>query len=159
MDLWLLVLREVFWAAVAAGGFAFLFNVPRRALLVCALGGALGSLVRTLLVGSGTNIVVATLAGSAAIGFYGQFLARRWRMPAAVFTISSAIPLVPGIFAFQAMIGFLQVTTTAPTSPLLLQARLVEAGVNVLTTSLLLGAIATGIAAPALLFRRDRPVV
>lgn len=159
VEISLFLVRDILWSAIAALGFAFVFNVPRRALWGCALGGALGHLLRTLSVWQGANLIPATLVGAVAIGILGEVLSRRWRMPGMVITVSSAIPLVPGSFAFQAMIGLLLVAGTDASSPLLLQARLVEAGVNLITTGLILGAIALGIAAPSFILNRRRPVV
>jgi len=150
---------DLLWSAVAALGFALLFNVPRRALAACALGGAAGYLLRTLALMMGASIVPATLLGAAAIGFWGAFVARRWRIPSAVITVSSAIPLVPGRLAFETMIGLLSVATTLQASTAEQTVQLVEAGVAAITMSLTLGAIALGIALPTFLFRRPRPVV
>lgn len=158
-EVFFLLARSILWSAVAALGFAFVFNVPRRALVGCAVGGALGHFLRTLLVLQGLNLIPATLVGAIAIGFWGQWLARRWRMPSAVITVSSAIPMIPGRFAFQAMIDLLLVAGTDASSSLLLQSRLTEATINGLTTGLILGVLALGIATPVLLFNRRRPVV
>lgn len=152
------LLQDVFWSGLAALGFALVFNVPRRALFGCVLAGALGHSVRSLLMGMEVNVIPATLAGAVAIGFWGDYWARRWRIPAAVFTVSGAIPMVPGSLAFKAMLSILSVATTS-TSSFLLQTRLAEAGNAAITTTLVLGALAVGIAAPALLFQRTRPVV
>ncbi|MCA9990788.1 MAG: threonine/serine exporter family protein [Ardenticatenaceae bacterium] len=152
------LLQDVLWSGLAALGFALVFNVPRRALLGCVAAGAIGHSVRSLLMTMDVNIIPATLAGAVAIGFWGDFWARRWRIPAAVFNVSGAIPMVPGSLAFKAMLSILSVATTT-TSSFLLETRLAEAGSSAITTALVLGALAVGIAAPALLFQRTRPVV
>jgi len=150
------LLGNAFWAAVAAAGFATLFNVPRRALPGCAIAGAVGYGLRTLLVEWGVMLELATLVGALVVGFLGEFLARRWQTPAAVFTVPGVIPLVPGSFAFRALIGLIQITDlgTFGGTPVL-----VEAAVNAVRTGLILAAIAAGTAAPSLLFQRRRPVV
>jgi uncharacterized membrane protein YjjB (DUF3815 family) len=144
---------------VAALGFALLFNVPRRTLAACAIGGAVGHFLRTIALLLGASIVPATLLGAVAIGFWGAFVARRWRIPSAVITVSSAIPLVPGRLAFETMIGLLSVATTLQATTAEQTVQLVEAGVAAITMSLTLGAIALGIALPTFLFKRPRPVV
>lgn len=156
IDLIGLLLQDAFWSALAATGFAVLFNVPRAALPGCALGGALGHASRTLLMQLGMDIELATLAGATLIGFLGMVMARRWRAPAMIFTVSAAVTLVPGVFAFRTMMGLIQLSLVSPPDA---QIALTEASINAIKTALILGAIAVGIAAPALLFGRQKPVV
>lgn len=152
----MILLTDALWSAVAALGFAILFNVPRRVLWICALMGAVGHAARTILMRQDLSIELATLLAAVVIGFIGAFMAQRLRMPVIVFTIPSAIPLVPGTFAFRTMIGILQLADqNIPDHTLILT----EAVTNGIKTGLILAAIATGIAAPKLLFQRRRPVV
>lgn len=155
-ELGFIVLTDAFWSGIAALGFAMLFNVPRRALVACALCAAAGHALRALLMQFGIQIEAATLVGSTLVGFLSVVCARQTHVPAPIFAISGAIPMVPGSFAYRAMIGFIQVTTSdaAAATPLL-----ADAGINFVKTGLILGAIAAGIAAPTLLFRRRKPVV
>ena len=150
------LLGDAFWSAVAALGFAVLFNVPRRTLPGCALGGAVGHALRTWLTEQGLTIELATLASAAVVGFLGEYFARHWQAPVPVFTVPGAIPMVPGSYAFRAMLGLIQITNLSVFggTPVL-----VEASVNAMKTALILAAIAGGIAAPSLLFQRYRPVV
>jgi uncharacterized membrane protein YjjB (DUF3815 family) len=156
-DLLLLVAQDALWAALASTGFAMLFNVPRRALPGCAIAGATGHAMRTLLMQRlGVEIEIATLVGATIIGFMGVWMAWRWKMPSAVFTISASIALVPGSFAFRTMMGLLELAVSDPSVG---GALLVEVSINAIKTGLILGAIAVGIALPALLFVRQKPVV
>jgi uncharacterized membrane protein YjjB (DUF3815 family) len=156
LDLLGLLAQDAFWSALAATGFAVIFNVPRRTLLGCALGGAVGHAARTLLMQAGMSIELATLIGATLIGFLGILFAHWWRVPAPVFTISAAVTLVPGVFAFRTMIALLQIAGGSPTTDAQI---LVEASVNAIKTAFILGSIAVGIAAPGLIFFRPRPVV
>lgn len=150
------LLADAFWSAVAALGFAFLFNIPKRTLWACALMGATGYTLRAVLLNLGLTIELATLTSAAAIGFLGTFMARRFHMPVIIFTIPSAIPLVPGTFAFRTMIGILELTNQNLLDDALI---LTEATTNGIKTGLILAALAAGIAAPKLLFQRRKPVV
>lgn len=157
-DLLWVLLPKVLWSALAALGFAMLFNTPPRLLLGCVLCGAMGFPLRRLL--SDTGVLgeeLATLAAAVIVGFLALALARRLRAPATIFSVSGVIPMVPGRFGFEAMIGFVQVVTGSPraNSAMLL----VEASVNAIRAILILGAIAVGIAVPTLLFNRRKPVV
>jgi uncharacterized membrane protein YjjB (DUF3815 family) len=155
MTIFWLVAQDAFWSGVAALGFAVLFNVPVRTLPACALGGAVGHATRTLLMQFGLQIETAALAGATVIGFLSIFFARRWRAPAPVFAVTGAIPMVPGTFAFRTMMGLLTLTSTGIDANASL---LVEISLNAVKTALILGALAAGIAAPALFFRRRRPI-
>ncbi len=152
----ILMVRDAFWAAVAAAGFAILFNVPHRTLAGCAIAAAVGHMTRTLLTQVGVDAQIATLAGATLIGFTGVAFARRWRTPAMVFTISAAITLVPGVVAYKTMLGLLELTRIDPAqaAPLL-----ADVAVNAARTAFSLGSIAVGIAAPSLLLYRQKPIV
>lgn len=156
IDLLGFLIQDAFWSALAATGFAILFNVPRRTLIGCALGGAIGHSTRALLMHFGLDIEVATLFGAAVIGLVGVLFARRWRVPVTIFTISAAVTLVPGGFAYRTMIGIIELSIADPTAGSTI---LVSTIINGIKTGLILGAIAAGIAAPRLLFYHERPVV
>jgi uncharacterized membrane protein YjjB (DUF3815 family) len=150
------ILQDVFWSGLAALGFAILFNVPRRLLLACVVFGALGHAIRTLLISFGMAIEPATLLASTFVGLMGTYWAHRLDIPAPIFTITGTIPMVPGVFAYRAMIGVLSVVSVNPTSDGTL---LIEASTYAVKTGLILAAIAVGIAFPTLLFQRPKPVV
>lgn len=155
-DLLTLAFTDALWSALAALGFAVLFNVPVRTLPGCMICGALGHMLRTLLVAQGVGVELGSLVGATAVGFIGLAFARRWETPAMVFTVSGAIPLVPGVFAFRTMLGVINLISAPDAQAGLLA--LYETGVNAARTGLILGALAVGIAAPTLLFHRPRPV-
>jgi uncharacterized membrane protein YjjB (DUF3815 family) len=151
------LLHDAIWSGVAALGFAILFNVPTRTLRGCLVCGAAGHVVRTITMQLGLSIELATLASATIVGFVGTAFARRWQTPAAVFTVSGVIPLVPGVFAFQTMLGLLDVASAI--DPATGLSALLEVSQNGIKTGLILMAIAAGIAAPTLLFERRKPVV
>ena len=107
--------------------------------------------MRALLLHFGMNIVPATLLGGSVIGFVGEYWSHRLHAPPLLFTVSGAIPMVPGSFAYRAMLGAIRISTADATSGMPI---LVDAGINFATTGLLLAALALGIVTPQLLFRR-----
>ena len=151
-----LSLQDTLWSGVAALGFAILFNVPKRLLIGCFVAGALGHSLRTVLNTSGASIEFSTLVGAVAVGFLSIYLARRYAVPASIFAVTGAIPLVPGVFAYQTIIGILNATAVSSEASVQYFA---EAGINGVRTALILSSIAFGIAAPTLLFRRADPAV
>ncbi len=150
------LLEDAFWSAIAATGFAILFNVPPRALPGCAAAAAIGHALRTWVMQLGLPIEPASLLAATLIGFMGFYFARKFQSPMAIFTVPAVIPMVPGTFAFRTMLGVLEITNMGVfgSTPLL-----VEASLNAVKTSLILAALAVGIIAPRLLFRREKPVV
>lgn len=151
-----LILQDALWSALAALGFAILFNVPRRLLPACAASAALGHAARTLAMQFGIPIELGTLMAATLIGFSSVWLANRFHTPSPLFAVPGIIPMIPGSFAYRAMIGLVSVVNAAPdqTGELLSQA-----GTNVIRTGLILGALGIGIAVPALFFQREKPVV
>lgn len=153
---WLL-LQNTFWAGIAASGFAVFFNVPRRALIGCALSGALAYAVRTLLVQFGVaGVEAATLVGATVVGFVGVRFGHHWHVPAPVFIVPGVIPLVPGYLAFRTMIDLLNLTTSGLNMD---QTLLLTAAVSSLKTTLIVSGIAAGAAVPSLILRRHRPML
>jgi uncharacterized membrane protein YjjB (DUF3815 family) len=143
-----LLLKDALWSGVAALGFAILFNVPVRTLFACAFGGALAHLVRTVTMDWGLTIEAATLVGATVAGFLGEVFARRWYAPSTVFTVPSVIPMVPGVYAYNTMIGILHLTSVPQTAG---SQVLVETAINGSKTLVIVFALAFGIAAPKLL--------
>ena len=156
----LFLLRDAFWSAIAAVGFAILFHVPRHALWGCALAGALGHAIRTgLIETTGMPLEAATLCAATAVGFLGELLARHYRIPRLIFTVPGVIPMVPGVFAYRTMTGIFEVTGIADLTPAQGVETLLNTAVNAIRTGMILADLAIGLIAPNLLFRRQRPVV
>ena len=148
------VIQDGIWSAVAATCFGILFNVPSRLLFGCAVAAGFGHGLRTLLMQLGLDIELSTLVGSTLIGFVGFYCSRRWHAPIPVFTLSAAVTMVPGAFAYRTMLGMIELSLgNADTA----NAAIIAASTNAVRTALILGAIALGIAAPALLFQREPP--
>lgn len=152
VELFVHVLHDGFFGALASLGFAILFNVPRHTLIGCALSGGIAISIRTLLVSAGMGIELSTLIGATFVGFWGLYFKNHFHVPAPIFTVTGSIPLVPGTFAFKAMIGMVTLAVEPSVDPQVL----VDAWRDLIKTALILGAIALGIAAPSLLFKRFR---
>jgi uncharacterized membrane protein YjjB (DUF3815 family) len=151
----LFILQDMGLAAVPAVGFAMVFNVPTGALLYCALGGALGHGLRlTLHKTAGMPIEWATLIAAFAVSLLGIHWARRWRAHPKVFTVAAVIPMIPGVYAFTALLAVIEIDRRGFTEELLNTAI-----TNGLKAFFIVSALAVGLALPGLLFYRRRPVV
>ncbi|MBE2222682.1 MAG: threonine/serine exporter family protein [Anaerolineae bacterium] len=154
------VLRDSFWSAIAAVGFAILFNVPPYTLPACALAGAVGHGLRAALIALfGMPIEAATLLAATAVGFLGELLARHYHIPRLVFVVPGVIPMVPGVFAYRTMLGIFEMTGLADLSAVEGAEVLLQTAVYAIRTGLILAGLAFGIIAPNLLFRRQRPII
>lgn len=150
----LLLITDAWFAWVPAVGFAMVFNVPRNMLIFCAAGGALTHSFRFLLLHFGIPIEWATFIASANMGFLGLYWSRKHLIPRPVFTVASVIPMIPGSYAFTAMIGLVEINTNGYS--LELMQIVMENG---LRTLFILTALSFGLAIPSILIYRGRPIV
>jgi uncharacterized membrane protein YjjB (DUF3815 family) len=102
------VLVQGFWAFIATVGFAVLFNIPTRLVLVCGLTGAAGHICRRVLLNHGIHPATAAYCGAVVVGFVGYLEARFFQMPRLVFTVTGIIPMVPGVQAFETIVYFMR---------------------------------------------------
>ena len=143
--------QDALYSALAAGGYALLFNVPARMAWACGICGVASHTLRTLLFHFGLDLITGTLVGALVVGFLAQGFAHRFRAPAVALAFPGVVAMIPGAYAFRAVFGTLQIaegTTATVTETLSLSA----------TVGLMVGAIALGVAAPALLIP-SRPSV
>lgn len=152
MDLFQSLIRDMLLAFVVAVGFALLFTTPRRVLWVAGLLGGMGHGLRFLLLQYDLGIIPATLAGAVFIGLTGIFMSHRVHTPPVVFTMPACITMIPGLFAYRAMLGCIRITDLEMVRK---DAEILPftAHYFVLTASLLF-TLAIGICIGALLFRK-----
>ncbi len=148
------LLNDMLFASVPAVGFAMVFNVPRKYLLYCALGGALGHGLRTLLLlTSLMPIEWATLAASTTVGMVGIYWSKKFHVPPKTFTVAAMIPMVPGVYVFKAIIVIVELNHGFT---LELWQIFIE---NSIKATSIIAALAIGLAMPGLLFYRTRHIV
>ncbi|MCK9410854.1 MAG: threonine/serine exporter family protein [Prolixibacteraceae bacterium] len=148
------ILEKGFWAGLAALGFAILFNVPQRTLVVIWAMGALGGLLKFILLGMEVNIVLASLTGASLIGVLSVYAAHNKHAPPLVFSIPSVIPMVPGAFAYRMMLGCMELVGTSSNTETYLKT-LAETTNNGLKAIFILIALSAGVAIPMLVTRKD----
>ncbi|WP_164684230.1 threonine/serine exporter family protein [Vibrio maerlii] len=157
MDIYALILgliNDMFFAAIPAVGFALVFNVPQKALVYCAIGGALGHGSRYLMMQFGIPIEWATFFAATLVGMIGVHWSHRFFAHPKVFTVAALIPMVPGVFAFKAMIAMVEINQLGYQPELI--ATLME---NFLKAMFIIAGLAVGLAVPGLLFYRRKPIV
>lgn len=97
-------LLQLITAALGSLGFSLVFNVRGKPLLWGAVGGLLAWGSYLFFKAQGTSDVVGYLLASMLITVYSEVCARRFRAPATVFLMSSAIPLIPGGSLYRTMV-------------------------------------------------------
>jgi len=97
---WIIQLGSAFFGAM---GFAALFNVRGNRLLPASFGGMLAwgiyLLVKLWIPSDPIGYLIATIV----LTVYSEALARVYKTPAILFTISGAIPMVPGGSLYNTM--------------------------------------------------------
>jgi uncharacterized membrane protein YjjB (DUF3815 family) len=145
------VAQDAVFSALAATGYAVLFDVPARMAWGCVICGIASHTFRTLLYGAGLDLIAGTLAGSLAAGLLAWLLARRFHAPQATFAFPGVVALIPGAYSFRAVIGGLMIAHGTADPALILQTLSLTS-----SAVLMIAGIAIGVAAPALMPRRRR---
>ena len=98
-----------FWCGCAAFGFAILFNAPIRALFAVWIGGFIAGIAKFSLLSAdiGAGVIASTLVASFLVGVFAIPLAKSRGVPDVIIAIPSVIALVPGVFAYKAMMGLI----------------------------------------------------
>ena len=149
---WLEILASIPWFGFAALGFAVLFNVPQRTLLMIWLLGATGGLVKLAMLALGLGPVMASMLGASTIGVLSIPAAHNKHAPPMVFSIAAVIPMVPGVFAYRTMIGLVQLTGEVGSA---YQQALSETINNGAKAVFILMALAVGVALPNIVMRKE----
>ncbi|AXH13153.1 threonine/serine exporter family protein [Halarcobacter bivalviorum] len=148
-------LINALFSAIPAVGFAMVFNVPRSALIFCAFGGAIGYSTRFALMEFNVPIELATFLASTLVGIVALYWSRKYIVPRPVYTIASIIPLLPGTYAFTAIINLLQMNAQGVSPELITM--FIDNGLKAV---IILSAIGFGLALPSLfLMRYNRPII
>lgn len=150
----LMILEKGIWFGFAALGFAVLFNVPQRALVIIWLIGAAGGLTKLIMMQCNIGIVIATFAGASLVGILSVSAAHNKHAPPLVFSIPSVISMIPGAFAYRMMLGLMKLSGTAISNDAYYQT-LAETTSNGLKAIFILLALAVGVAIPMLISRKE----
>jgi len=147
----------ILFKSIAAGfaglGFAVLFNIPQRTLSPIAVLAALGGLVKFGTMFIGVDIVFASFLSATVIGIVSIYMAYAKNSPPLVFYIPSVIPLVPGFFIYNMMLGIMSLTRIE--DPDQYVQNLIATVNNGTKATFILISLGIGVAVPMLLTRRE----
>lgn len=147
------VIEHMIWPGFAAVGFAILFNVPRRTLIVTLGMGSVCGLVKYLTMNWGLEVITATFLSAIVVGFLSIPAAHNRHSPMYVFSIPSIISMIPGAFSYRAMLGLMKLTRELSYDQYVDVMQ--QTTSNGLKAVFVLLSIAVGVALPMLLTRHE----
>lgn len=100
------ILQDMFFAAIAAIGFASISNTPFSAIKYCAMLGAIGHSLRYVMMWYwGIHIIIAATVAALVIGALAIPLAPKAKCPPETFSYPALLPMIPGMYAYRAVQG------------------------------------------------------
>ncbi len=140
-----------FFAALAACGFAVLFNAPKHTLIAAACCGAIAVVLRNLLYYEvGLTLPFATFCGAFTAAFISLFVRHLVHVPVLIIAIPAVIPMIPGILMYEAMIGMVTFNVSGSTEQINTLVSTVGSGMTAVAA---IFAISLGVAIPNLFGR------
>ncbi|MCS7462070.1 threonine/serine exporter family protein [Paenibacillus doosanensis] len=98
-----MVIEQLVTSFISSAAFGVLFNVPKKNLPQCGFVGMLGWLLYISCMKAWDNPIVSSLIAAFFVTVLSQFLAKVYKTPIIIFSVSGIIPLVPGGLAYDAM--------------------------------------------------------
>ncbi|WP_348799117.1 threonine/serine exporter family protein [Flavobacterium adhaerens] len=147
------LLEKGIWLGCAGIGFAVLFNAPRRTLGFIYIISALGGLLKFYLISLEVGLIFAALCGASFIGFSSVLAAHYRHSPPMTFALPALIPMIPGFFAYKAMVGIMKLT--AEKDPDVYTKLFFETVNNGLSAWFIVLALSAGVAIPLLITRKE----
>ncbi|WP_017729489.1 threonine/serine exporter family protein [Halalkalibacterium ligniniphilum] len=97
---------ELVFCFIATVAFGIIFNVPKKAIWLGGIIGAVAWYIYRTLPEYDVSTVFATAVASLVGATIAHLLAKRYRVPVTTFSIPGIIPLVPGSRAYFTMLAF-----------------------------------------------------
>jgi len=94
---------QLITALLGSLGFAMIFNIPKKYMLVASVGGLVCWAMYLVTEVFSAGVFIPSLVASACAAFYAEVTARVVKVPATVIFVSAIIPLIPGSSLFYTM--------------------------------------------------------
>jgi uncharacterized membrane protein YjjB (DUF3815 family) len=143
-------LHHTICGGLAAAGFGVLFNIGLRRLPWCAASGALALALRTLALNAGWSMEAASFVAALVLGGTVQLLPSSVAVSRNALHVVGCIPMIPGGFAAKAILGLFAISAQHTG---VANETIITAIESTLRVTLIMGALATGVAIPTLLLR------
>ncbi|MDD3288438.1 MAG: threonine/serine exporter family protein [Alphaproteobacteria bacterium] len=144
------LLHQALFGGIAAAGFGVLFNFGHRALWWCAFCGAMALAVRTLCQDAGWSLEAASFTAAFITSCTVCMLRSTLGTAGNSMALAGCIPMVPGAFFAQAILGLFALTAPNPENAQITAIMAMEYMLRVIFT---LCAIGAGIAIPTHIFK------
>ena len=148
-------LLAALFSAIPAVGFGMVFNASQKYPNSLCFWWRYRILLKKVFDGYKYLLELATFIASTIVGIVAFYWSRKYIVPRPVYTIASIIPMLPGTYAFAAIINLITMNAHGVTPELI--ATFVD---NSLKTIIVLGGIGFGLALPSLYYiRYNRPII
>ncbi|MDR3375991.1 MAG: threonine/serine exporter family protein [Ancalomicrobiaceae bacterium] len=145
------IAHQALFGGIAAAGFGVLFNFGSTSLVRCTLLGAWALAVRTFFQMQGWSLEASSFVAALTTATLVHLVVPKDKaFVANGLAIAGCIPMVPGAFFTDALMGFLQLTSQSADQAAPMMTHSLTALLRVIFT---LGAIGTGLTIPAQLAR------
>lgn len=153
MDLFINIIQDIIFSAIAAIGFASISNTPPSAMRYCALLAAIGHCIRFLLMGElNVHIIVASTLAAIIIGSLAIIFAPRAKCPPETFSFPALLPMIPGMYAYRAVQGLVMCLSSSVESTFNHYSYLMW--FNGLTCIFVITGMVIGVTLPIFIFKR-----
>ena len=98
------LLAQFIYAGLATLGFTLIFRVPKYAILVCSLIGALGWAAYQIVFSYGFTPVMACFLGACTVALLSDISSKIFKDASTIFIIPGIMPLVPGAGMYRMML-------------------------------------------------------
>lgn len=95
------MLKQIILAFFGSVFPVILFNIDRKKIGWAGICGVTGWITYCFIYSRYNSPIMASFIGASAVGMYSEFMARRLKTPASMFSIPGIFPLVPGITAYN----------------------------------------------------------
>jgi len=148
------ILEDGFFAAMAAIGFSSISHTPARTFIICGLAAAAGHTLRYIMMSptiGNINIILASTAAAFVIGLIAVLLAPVVRVPAEACLFPALLPMIPGMYAYRSIEAL--ITCVGSSSPDNI-GDLYQLVFNSITCLLIILGMVIGANTPIFLFKR-----
>ncbi|MDD3225101.1 MAG: threonine/serine exporter family protein [Clostridium sp.] len=90
------MILATFYSFLASMGFAIIFNIRGKNIIIASIGGGLSWFIYLLVQNFHGSNTVSMFAGAFAVAVFSEIMARLLKSPVTTFVIVGIIPLVPG---------------------------------------------------------------
>lgn len=102
MNLVFALLKDAFFAGIAAVGFGSISNLPYKSFPYCAMIAGIGHALRFYLINHcNVSIIWGSFFAALTIGFLSVFVGICIKQPAESLSSPSLLPMIPGMYAYR----------------------------------------------------------